>query len=137
MQARFDPQKLPVAAVGNLQQGQSTEPFFCIDAWGGYLIYRLYPERKVVVDDRHDLYGSDRIREYLILVQAEPGWEKVLEKWQIKTALLPARSTLANLLRELPREWHAVYEDHVAVVFKKEFKKEFQIKARPDPKLKP
>ena len=133
IQERFDPQKLPVAAAGNLQQGQSTEPIFSLDAWGGYLIYRLYPERKVVVDDRHDLYGPDRIREYLILVQAEPGWEKVLEKWQIKTALLPARSTLANLLRELPREWHPVYEDHVAVVFKKEF----QIKARPDPKLKP
>ena len=123
IQARFDPQKLPVAAVGNLEQGKSTEPVFSIDAWGGYLIYRLYPERKVVVDDRHDLYGSDRIREYLTLVQAEPGWEKLLEKWQIETALLPARSTLANLLRELPREWHPVYEDNVAVVFKKELQK--------------
>ena len=137
IQARFDPQKLPVAAVGNLQQGKSTEPVFSVDAWGGYLIYRLYPERKVVIDDRHDLYGSERIREYLILVQAEPGWEKELEKWQIKTALLPARSTLANLLREFPREWHPVYEDHVAVVFKKEFKKEFQKGVPGDPKLKP
>jgi hypothetical protein len=124
IQARFDPQKLPVAAVTNLQQGKSTEPVFSTDAWGGYLIYRLYPERKVMVDDRHDLYGSGRVREYLTLVQGEPGWEKVLENWPIKTALLPARSTLANLLRELPQEWRLVYEDKVAVVFKKEFKKE-------------
>jgi hypothetical protein len=137
IQARFDPQKLPVAAVGNLQQGQSTEPIFSIDGWGGYLIYRLYPERKVVVDDRHDLYGSGRIREYLTLVQAEPGWEQVLEKWQINTALLPARSTLANLLRELPLKWHPVYEDNVAVVFQKEFKKEFHREAGNGLKLKP
>jgi hypothetical protein len=119
IRAQFDPLKLPVAAVGSLQRGPSAEPVFSSDAWGGYLIYRLYPERKVVLDDRHDLYGSGRIREYLILAQAEPGWEKVLEEWQIQTALLPARSTLANLLRELPQDWHPVYEDKVAVVFEK------------------
>jgi hypothetical protein len=120
IRAQFDPLKLPVAAAATLQRGPSAEPVFSSDAWGGYLIYRLYPERKVVLDDRHDLYGSERIREYLVLVQAEPGWEKVLEKWHIQTALLPARSTLANLLRELPKEWHPVYEDKVAVVFRKE-----------------
>ena len=141
IQARFDPQRLPAAAVGSLQQERSTEPVFSTDAWGGYLIYRFYPQRRVMVDDRHDLYGSDRIREYLILLQAEPGWDDVMEKWQIQTALLPARSTLANLLRELPEEWHPVYEDKVAVVFKKEFrkesKKEFQKQARADLKLQP
>lgn len=135
--AQFDRGKLPVAAVNVLQRGGSTEPVFSVDGWGGYLIYRLYPERKVVVDDRHDLYGSDRIREYLTLVQGEPGWEQVLEQWRIKTALLPERSTMANLLRELPVEWHAVYEDKVAVVFQKEFKDEYRKEARPGLKLKP
>jgi hypothetical protein len=96
-----------------------TEPVFSTDAWGGYLIYRMYPERKVVVDDRHDLYGSGRIREYQVLMQAAPGWQSVLEKWQIRTALLPEDSTLAGLLREVPREWRVVYEDKVAVVFEK------------------
>ena len=79
--AQFDPQKMPVAAVTFLQKEfagkqPSTEPVFSTDAWGGYLIYRMYPERKVVVDDRHDLYGSGRIRQYLILTQAEPGWRR-------------------------------------------------------------
>jgi hypothetical protein len=120
IQAHFDPLRMPVAAVASLQRARSAEPVFSSDAWGGYLIYSLYPERKVVLDDRHDLYGSDRIREYLTLAQAEPGWEKVLEKWHIQTALLPARSTLANLLRQLPQDWHAVYEDNVAVVFRKD-----------------
>ena len=133
IQAHFDPRKLPVAAAETLQRERSTEPIFSTDAWGGYLIYTLYPQRKVVVDDRHDLYGSDRIREFLILLQAEPGWENVLEKWRIRTALLPARSTLANLLRELPQQWRPVYEDNVAVVFQKKFQKE----APEDLKLKP
>ena len=94
-------------------------PVFSTDSWGGYLIYRMYPQRKVVVDDRHDLYGSGRIRQYLILTQGEPGWRGILQDWQIRTALLPADSTLTNLLRELPQEWRVVYEDKVAVVFER------------------
>ncbi len=122
--AQFDSKKIPVAAVTFLQQESqgkqpSTDPVFSTDAWSGYLIYRMYPERKVVVDDRHDLYGSGRIRQYLILTQAEPGWQNVLKEWQIRTALLPAGSTLANLLRELPQDWRVGYEDNVAVVFER------------------
>ncbi len=127
--AQFDSKKMPVAAVTFLQKElmgkqPSTEPVFSIDGWGGYLIYRMNPgrmspERKVVVDDRHDLYGSGRIRQYLILTQAEPGWQNVLNDWQIRTALLPTGSTLANLLRELPQDWRVAYEDKVAVVFER------------------
>jgi hypothetical protein len=115
--ARFDAKKLPVAAVNFLQNEPNREPIFSSDTWGGYLIYRLYPSRQVVVDDRHDLYGSDRIREVLILMQGEPGWREVLDKWHIHTVLLPADSTLANLLRELPEDWRVAYRDDVAVVY--------------------
>jgi hypothetical protein len=38
---------------------------------------------------------------------------------QLRTILLPADSTLANLLRELPQEWQLTYEDKVAVVFER------------------
>src|SRR5208282_5335234 len=122
--AGFNPQKMPVAAVTFLQQEKVeeppvTEPVFSTDAWGGYLIYRMYPERKVVIDDRHDLYGSGRVRQYLILSHAEPGWQSVLDEWKIRTALLPADSTLANLLREVPQDWRIAYEDKVAVVLER------------------
>jgi hypothetical protein len=122
--AQFDPKRMPVAAVTfiqkeNVYEPPVTEPVFSTDAWGGYLIYVMYADRKVVVDDRHDLYGSDRMRQYLMLTQGEPGWRDVLEKWQIRTALLPTGSTLANLLRELPRDWRVAYEDKVAVVFER------------------
>jgi hypothetical protein len=122
--AQFNPQKMPVAAV-NFLQGEArgdkstAEPVFSTDAWGGYLIYVMYPDRKVVIDDRHDLYGSERIQQYLILTQVESGWRDVLKQWHIRTAALPADSTLANLLRELPHDWRVAYEDKVAVVLEK------------------
>lgn len=115
--ARFDPKKVPVAAVDFLQNESSREPIVSTDSWGGYVIYRLYPSRQVVVDDRHDLYGSDRVRQILTLMQGEPGWRELLETWHIRTVLLPADSTLANLLRELPKDWRVTYQDDVAVVY--------------------
>jgi hypothetical protein len=122
--AQFDAKKMPVEAANFLQQESverrsNADPVFSTDAWGGYLIYRMHPERKVVVDDRHDLYGSGRIQQYLILMQVEQGWQAVLKDWQIRTLLLPTDSTLANLLRELPKEWRMAHEDKVAVVFEK------------------
>ena len=119
VQAQFDSKHFPAAALDYLAREQGTEPVFGPDQWGGYLIYRLYPGRKVVIDDRHDLYGSDRFREYLILIQGEPGWQDVLKKWQIRTLVLPAGSTLANLLGKIPQEWQRVYEDTSAVVIEK------------------
>jgi disulfide bond formation protein DsbB len=138
--AQFDPKKVPVEAVNFLQKEFVEEqsiilsnalpnnaPIFSTDSWGGYLIMnpyrinpgRMYTARKVVVDDRHDLYGSGRIRQYMVLTQGEPGWQSVLDEWQIRTALLPTNSTLANLLRELPQNWRIAYEDKVAVVFER------------------
>ena len=126
--AQFDPKRVPAAAVTFLEkeslETKSAEPIFSTDAWGGYLIYRMnpgrmYPMRKVTVDDRHDLYGSGRVRQLIILMQAEPGWHRALKDWQVQTALLPADSTLANLLRELPQDWRVAYEDKVAVVLER------------------
>ena len=117
--ADFDPEHLPVNAADFLARESSPQPVFSPDSWGGYLIYRLYPKRRVVMDDRHDLYGSDRVRDYLVLAQVEPGWRDVLEKWRIHTIVFPRNSTLVGILRELPQEWDVVYEDKLAVVMEK------------------
>ena len=120
IQKEFDTTHLPVGAVDYLERERSAEPVFGPDQWGGYLIYRLYPRRKVVIDDRHDLYGSARFREYLILMQGEPGWKEVLEKWRIQAVVLPTGSTLANLLKQIPQQWQTVYQDNAAVIMKRQ-----------------
>jgi hypothetical protein len=115
----FDAEHFPSRALDYLQREGRFNPIFEPDQWGGYFIYRLYPDRLVMIDDRHDLYGSARFREYLVLMQGEPGWKNVLEKWKIRTFVLPADSTLTNLLGQLPQEWATVYQDKTAVVIEK------------------
>ncbi len=119
LHAHFDSKSVPVAAVDFLANEQNSAPVFSTDSWGGYLIYRLYPQRLVVVDDRHDLYGSHRIEQLLVLMQGEPGWRDVLENLHPNTVLLPADSTLASLLREMPKDWTLSYQDQFAVVFER------------------
>ena len=55
-------------------------PILSPDYWGGYLIYRLYPAVRVVVDDRHDLYGAEFLKSYLRMVHVEQGWEEFLRQ---------------------------------------------------------
>ena len=116
MHAQFSSKRFPVAAVNYIEKKNLKGPFFAPDYWGGYLIYRLYPQSKVVIDDRHDFYGEAFLRSYLKLLHLEPGWEEFLQQHPASCLLVPKNSALANILAE-SREWRSIYQDEVANVF--------------------
>ena len=116
MDAHFSAKRFPVAAV-NYLEGQNVQgPLVSPDDWGGYLIYRLYPRVRVVVDDRHDFYGEEFLKSYLKMIHVQPGWEDFLQQHPAQCVLVPNDSALANILLET-RHWKAVYSDDVAVAF--------------------
>ena len=80
--AYFDDKQFPVEAAAVIAERNIREPIFCPDQWGGYLIYRLYPQTKVLVDDRHDLYGSHFFEDYEKVMFVQTGWNKVLDEKQ-------------------------------------------------------
>jgi hypothetical protein len=116
MNAQFDPHLMPVAAVEFIRKSAITEPIFAPDAWGGYLIYELYPGRHVVFDDRHDLFGDSFIKSYIRTMGVQRGWEQLLRASGPACILLRPDDALANVLIAT-REWKVVYSDDVAVVF--------------------
>ena len=118
MRAHFDAKRFPVQAADVIAQRDIHEPIFAPDYWGGYLIYRFYPQVKVAVDDRHDLYGDQFLKDYLRVINIQSGWDDVLTRQQVNWVLMPAGSSLANLLKET-RQWTIRYEDGVAVLFQK------------------
>jgi hypothetical protein len=118
LDAHFDAKRFPVQAVNAIAQGDNRAPIFAPDYWGGYLIYRLYPQTLVVVDDRHDLYGEQFLKDYLRVTRVAPGWDKVLEEKRISCVLVPAESSLANILRETAG-WQITYKDRVGVLFER------------------
>jgi len=115
MNAHFDRQRMPVEAANFLEASGVTGPVLGPDYWGGYLIYRLYPRNKVVIDDRHDFYGERMLRSYMTMMRVEAGWEEFLKGRSC--VVLPRNAALAAVLYRTP-EWRAVYSDDVAVVFR-------------------
>lgn len=116
--AYFDEKRFPVEAAERIAERGIQGPIFSLDYWGGYLIYRLYPETKVVADDRHDLYGDAFFKEFLKAVLVQPGWDGALDTLQVDWVLMPADSPLANMLR-MKAGWGLEYEDKTAVLFRR------------------
>jgi hypothetical protein len=114
--ARFDAKRFPVAGVDFINNRNIAGPIFTPDSWGGYVIYRLYPRSKVVIDDRHDFYGEAFLRSYLKTIHLEPGWQDFLEQYPARVLIVPKGSALANILIET-KDWRSVYRDDVAVIF--------------------
>ncbi|MDH4207436.1 MAG: hypothetical protein OEV76_01025, partial [Anaerolineae bacterium] len=84
--------------------------------WGGYLIWRLYPEHKVFIDGRADVYGDAFIEEYLQVYQLREDWQAPLSKYEVGLIIVDTGCPLATMLDERG-DWQQVYADEQAVVF--------------------
>lgn len=114
--AYFDEKRFPVEAAEAIAQRDIREPIFCPDLWGGYLIYQLYPQTKVVVDDRHDLYGDRFFKDYLKVVFVQSDWNKVLDEKHVNWVLVQKDSSLGTILGQTAM-WKPIHEDETALLF--------------------
>ena len=88
-------------------------------AFGGYLIWRLYPQYKVYVDGRSDLYGDPFLADYLEIYQGHLSPESLLDAHHINTVILAPSGDLTSLFRMISvrGDWILSYEDPHAVIF--------------------
>jgi hypothetical protein len=104
----------PVGATTYLLQNQARGRIFNEYNWGGYLIW-TDPLLKVFVDGRTDLYGDEILGEWIQIIQAAPGWENLLDQWQVDWVMIDPTRPLAKGLAGLG--WREVYRDGQAVIF--------------------
>jgi hypothetical protein len=119
LNAYFDDKRFPVEAAEVIAERDIRGPIFSPDQWGGYLIYRLYPQTKTLVDDRHDLYGDQFFKDYLKVVFVQSDWEKVLDEKHVDWVLVQKNSSLGTILGQTPG-WKLIHEDGTAVLFHRE-----------------
>jgi hypothetical protein len=110
---------LPVDAVawirGHRPPGEMFNPY----NWGGYLIWALWPDYRVFVDGRTDLYGDGLLHQYLEIQQGRPGTEQALDAFGISFVLTYPDDGLSNALR-CAGGWQEVYRDKVAVIWERD-----------------
>jgi hypothetical protein len=113
----YDPASYPEKALSLLKSPES-QRIFAEDEWGDYLIYSLYPSKKVFIDGRSDFYGDAFGEKYLDLINVKWGWQQTLDKYGIDTIAISPKFALSSTLKISP-DWRLVYDDKVSLIFRR------------------
>ena len=111
----LEAEQYPQKAVAFLQASAQPRRIFVYYDWGGYAIWKLYPEYRVFVDGRADLYGDDLLRQFKTALQLRSGWRDILDDWKVEAVLVPPSCALAQALL-LDPNWHAAFSDSKAII---------------------
>jgi hypothetical protein len=119
-QPQAEAEHFPAAAVAFIGANHPPGPMLNHYDWGGYLIWRLYPQYPVFIDGRADVYGDALMDEFFSLYWvSQNNWRQLLEGRGIRMVLLPPDAPLVTALRETS-DWKQVYADKIAVVLTKQ-----------------
>jgi len=111
----------PVAAVDWIERAHPPAPIFHAMSDGGYLIWRLYPTYRVMLDGRLEVYGRPLFQK--LGVATFRAFEALDREMGFGTVLLNYRNQpFDDLLRGLlgSPQWRLTFLDDVAAVFVRE-----------------
>ena len=114
-QGETEAHHFPAAAAAFLQQHHPPGPMMNHYNWGGYFIWKLYPQYRVFMDGRADVYGDTLMNEFGSCYYLKDDWTKTLEAWGIRTVVLTPDAPLITALRSSP-QWRQIYGDTEAVI---------------------
>ena len=116
---QYDPAKFPVEAVNWLERNPQPGKMFNHFIWGGYLLYREWPQQTVFIDGQTDFYGEALTLEYVQVETLHENWQDVLAKYDVDWAII--KSDEMKLINALHDElgWKILYEDNTAVILRK------------------
>jgi len=118
-QAETEAKELPEAAVSFITTHRPPAPILNHYNWGGYFIWKLYPEYRVYIDGRADLYGDTFMDEFATTYYLRgDSWQNPFKTWGIRTVVLPPDAPLITALRASP-DWETMYADSQAVVLRR------------------
>jgi tetratricopeptide (TPR) repeat protein len=87
---------------------------------GGYLIWRLFPERRVYFDGRWEVYGDEFFEDFKMICSEPDLFEEQVEAFGIGYAVFP--HNLGHLRRLIEHmtdspDWRLVHFDEIAMVY--------------------
>lgn len=86
--------------------------------WGGYILYRSWPQQRVFLDSQSDFYGEAFMKEYEQILSAQGDWESLLRNYQVGWAIIPPGWPLTKEL--IKQGWKTAYQDQTAVILIRE-----------------
>ncbi|MFH1904501.1 MAG: tetratricopeptide repeat protein [bacterium] len=124
--------KYPQQAAEFINITQIKGNIFNSHAFGGYLIWKCFPEHKVFIDGRLLVYGEKLLNEYNSIESCGPNTEKLLNKYKITCMLLTYPSeavkdiSIHKFLYGNP-DWKLVFWDEISIIYLKNVEENFEI----------
>jgi hypothetical protein len=120
----FNPATVPVRAVDFIQESGLKGPFFNLYNEGGYLLWRLWPQERVFVDARAEVYRGRPFKELFTIVGDAPGAANLInDTYHFNYMVLGYHPDslfqwVFPLLKKLASDrWPLVYWDDVVVIY--------------------
>jgi hypothetical protein len=108
----------PVEAADWMAQHPAPGAMYNDFNWGGYLLYRIWPQQRVFVDSQSDFYGEPFLRRYEKIYTASSDWQAALDALRVEAVIIPTAGRLAAELASSPG-WHIAYEDPTATIYER------------------
>ncbi len=112
-------ERVPTKVVAHLRSVDGN--FFNSPDIGGYLIWRLYPQKQVAVDGRWEVYGSS-LPEVLSAYRSPAAFSKLAAKHNISTVVLSRGSDLSKLMTpwlDSSETWELTVRTRETLVFER------------------
>jgi hypothetical protein len=114
-QAQAEAMILPVQAADWIVANRPAGKLFNSYNWGGYLLWRLWPDYPIYADGRTDVYPNAFLQEYLEIVTGQKDAPALFDERGIGTVIIEQESPLVTQL-EKSGLWQEVYRDEKAAV---------------------
>jgi hypothetical protein len=86
--------------------------------WGGYCAWRWYPQRRIFIDGRAEVFFQHGWDDYYAIWMLQPGWGNRLNDYRINWILMPPTAPLLTAAMG-SHEWSIAYQDEKAVILKR------------------
>jgi hypothetical protein len=114
----FSAEVFPVAAANWIDSNPQSGNGFNYFTWGGYLLYRFWPNLHVFIDGQTDFYGEQLTREYETVITEEDGWQAILDKYAIQWLILPSDLAFSKHIL-INDQWNVLYQDDTSLILRK------------------
>lgn len=116
---RVDESHWPISALTTLDRQPAEARLFHEQDWGGLIVERSRSGRRSYIDDRFELFGRERVLEYVGALQGGPSWDALAGRERIGLVWVRPDRGLARRLAEA-RGWSVLHRDAVSVLYAKD-----------------
>ena len=112
----------PCQAISFIKDNNLSGRIFNFYRWGGYLTWQLPNNLPFIaghIPAQPHPSGEYPYKIHLQIIQAKPGYQKLLDQYKIDYLLIPPNTFLDLKLKDPQVPWEEIYQDEIAILYQR------------------